>query len=150
MTTLKDFEHYKQKNIVYKIRPDKNKAQNLQNKARIQKTFLQETQKHIPNLDRYNHIIVELTYSSLIKLARSHLYLKGYKTKGEGSHQAQIAFLELEGISKKHMNNLNQLRKIRNKIKYTEKHANHTTTEVITQFKQIYKTLNQNLTQQLT
>ena len=135
---IKDFEWYKKEGIAYEVKPDRKKATWLKKKAGIESEFIERIQSW-QELERFKHILVEVSYSCLMKLVRSLLYVKGYATKGKGSHKAEIAFLDLENVSQATIKNLDTFRKVRNKIKYSGTMVTYTQSEIYQMFRKIYE-----------
>ena len=65
-----------------------------------------------------SHFIVDSSYDILIELIRAKLLKDGYKSSGEGAHEAEVSYLRKLGFEEKDVLFMNDLRYFRNGILY--------------------------------
>ena len=80
--------------------------------------FLQQILDKIGLSDENSNDIIEYCYDIIISLIRAKLYLDGYKSLGEGSHEAEISYLMKLDFSETEVRFIDELRYYRNGIKY--------------------------------
>ena len=118
MSMPKKFREYINEGIIRRIIPDKEKSKYLAEEA--EKSF-RGLSKRIKLMgideDNVNSIIKDI-YDIIMELTRAKLLLKGYKSSGNFSHEAEVSFLSELGFSDGEVLFLNQLRYSRNSIIY--------------------------------
>jgi len=115
---MKEFREFLEKGIIRKQSPNNPRARDLvQESERKEKSLKQILDKIGLTNDNANDII-EYGYDILISLIRSKLYEKGYKSGGEGAHEAEVSFMKELGFSDIETKFMDELRYFRNGIKY--------------------------------
>jgi len=115
MRFLKTFEEFLSSGAVRKITPDKERAKNLFLESEDKFNFFEKVKKSLGEKELVPNFIVETSYDILIELIRAKLFLMGYKTD---SHEAEVAYMRNLKFSDADVNFMNELRYLRNGIKY--------------------------------
>jgi hypothetical protein len=118
MKSYKHFEEFLREGIISKYQPDFSRARFLiKESERKQKSMKQFIEKvGLSNLNA--HDIIENCYDILIGLIRAKLCKDGFKSSGEGAHEAEVAYLRNLQFSEEIVQFMDQLRYFRNGIKY--------------------------------
>jgi hypothetical protein len=82
------------------------------------KAFLRELQSKITLSDENANYFIENSYDILIELIRAKLFIDGFKSSGEGAHEAEVSYLRNLHLSEAEVRFMDQLRYFRNGIKY--------------------------------
>ncbi len=114
MNPLKEFEEYKNAQIVNKINPDVNRAEALIKEAKRREKFISTIKLN----DENANYIIENVYDMIMALVRAKLYSKGLSCSGKGAHEAEVAYTKKLRFSENEIKFLNALRFRRNGILY--------------------------------
>ena len=117
MKHLLDFEEFIKKGIVKKT-SEISRADFLVKESKRKFNSLVQIIEKIGITDLNAHEIIEYCYDIIIYLLRAKLLKQGYSSSGEGSHEAEVAFMRTLGFGEKDVSFMNQLRYFRNGIKY--------------------------------
>src|SRR3989344_3402848 len=118
MRLLKTFEEFLSEGIAGKRTADKARAESLVSEAKERKKFLDELSAKIKVSDENANYFIENCYDALIELIRAKLLKDGYKSSGEGAHEAEVSYLRKLGFEEKDVLFMNDLRYFRNGILY--------------------------------
>lgn len=118
MKPLKQFSEFLEEGIIRKKTPDLVRANSLVNEAEKRKRFLSEMNDKIGVSDENANYFIENVYDTLMELIRAKLLAKGYKSSGEGAHEAEVSFLRNIDFPEPDVRFMNELRYFRNGIKY--------------------------------
>ena len=117
---LKSFEEFLKSGVVRKQSPDLNRARNLVLESQEKFEFFEKVLDSIGRKNLSPNYVVETCYDVLIELVRAKLLSEGYKTD---SHEAEVSYLAVLGFSEGEVTFMNELRYLRNGIKYYGKEA---------------------------
>lgn len=115
---MKTFEEYIKDGTIKKVSKDIDRSHSLKKEALRKLDSLNERIEKIGIRDDNANEYVEQCYDIIMFLIRSILYKEGYKSKGLGSHEAEISYLEKLQIEKKDIMFADKLRYYRNRILY--------------------------------
>ncbi len=115
---MKEFKEFVEKNIIKKQTPNKSRARDLYEESERKYKSLNRIIENIGLLEENANDIIEYCYDILISLIRAKLYLEGFKSSGEGSHEAEISYLLELNFSETETRFMDELRYFRNGIKY--------------------------------
>ena len=115
---MKEFKEFVEKNIIKKQTPNKSRARDLYEESERKYKSLNRIIENIGLLEENANDIIEYCYDILISLIRAKLYLEGFKSSGEGSHEAEISYLLELNFSETKTRFMDELRYFRNGIKY--------------------------------
>lgn len=115
---MKNFEQFVESGIIKKISPDRSKARDLLEESERKERSLKKVISFIHLSEENANDIIEFCYDIVMYLIRAILYLEGFKSFGEGSHEAEISYLKKRGFSEAEINFINEMRFFRNGIKY--------------------------------
>ncbi len=118
MSGLKEFEEYIKSGIVSEVSSDVSRARSLIDESSSRKKFLSEMISKIGISEENANYFIENAYDVLISLLRAKLLLNGYKTRGEGAHEAEVSYMKKLGFSENNVRFMDNLRYHRNGIKY--------------------------------
>lgn len=118
MKGLKLFEEYIKEGITKQIKVDKERAKSLVAESERKITSLKEREEKLGIKDENANDYIEYCYDIIMHLIRAKLYLAGYSTKGQGAHEAEVAYLRIVGFTEKEVQFVNQMRYFRNGILY--------------------------------
>jgi len=134
MRPLRKFEEFLEGDIIKRKTPDISRAKSLIKEAEKRKKFLNEMHKKIKVSDENANYFIENVYDVIIELIRAKLLLEGFKSSGEGSHEAEVSYLRNLRFSESDVRFMNQLRYFRNGIKYYGKHFDKEYAEKVLSF----------------
>lgn len=134
MMLPKEFGYYIKKGVIKKITPDKQKAEFLISQAEISLSGLKERIKLIGIKENNSSSIVKDCYDILMGLTRAKLFLDGYSSSGNFSHEAEISYLKNFDFSENEINFFNELRRNRNSVNYYGKMVDTVYAKKITEF----------------
>jgi len=118
MRPLDQFENYLKQGIVKKQSPNKLRANALLKEIGKSHDSLMEIISKIGiNEVNANHIIKN-AYDIIMELIRSKMHLQGYKSFGQGAHEAEVSYLRELNFPDSEIQFVNQLRYFRNSITY--------------------------------
>ncbi|MBS3066722.1 hypothetical protein J4205_02760 [Candidatus Pacearchaeota archaeon] len=115
---MKEFREFLNKGIIKKQTANKSRANDLIEESERKEKSLKEILNKIGLSNNNSNDILEYCYDILIGLIRAKLYLDGFKSSGEGSHEAEISYLKEIGFSETEAKVMDELRYFRNGIKY--------------------------------
>lgn len=115
---MKSFEEYLSEGIIKKISPDIEIAENLVQESESKRSFLKMLVEKIEIKNNNANNYLEQCYDIIMLLIRAKLYYVGYKSQGQGAHQAEISYLMNLGFSESELIFIDELRYYRNRIKY--------------------------------
>ena len=118
MRRVPTFEECLQKGSLISITPDKQRSQYLYLQAKRKRELLEENIKKIGITTENANDYIEYCYNILMIFIRAHMFEQGYKTQGQGSHEAEVSFAKRIGFRETELDFLNQLRYFRNGILY--------------------------------
>lgn len=118
MIPLRTFEEFVKDAVIFRVTPNRVRANSLIEEAEKRKRFVKELLEKIKITDENANYYVESAYDSIMELLRAKLLIDGYKSHGEGAHEAEIAYLRKLGFSEHDVRFTNDLRYNRNGIKY--------------------------------
>jgi hypothetical protein len=115
MKFLKDFDEFVKLGIVRKQTFDKQRAESLILESKNKLRFFEKLKDKL-GFDELNpNFVVEICYDVLIQKIRAIMLLRGYKSE---SHEAEVSYLRILGVSESDVDFMNNLRYFRNGIKY--------------------------------
>ena len=118
MRLLKSFEEYQKEGIIRRDKADFERAKSMIIESeRKTRSMLLNLEKVGINPDNANDY-AEQSYDIIMFLIRAKLYSEGYVSSGKGSHEAEVAYLRIIGISEKEVSVMNELRYLRNGMLY--------------------------------
>jgi hypothetical protein len=113
---LKTFEEFLKIGAIRKQSPDKERAKSLVYESKEKLEFFNKI-KEIMKIEKMSpNYVVEACYDILIELLRAKLLVDGYNSKS--SHEAEVAYMRNLGFIEKDVDFMNELRYLRNRIKY--------------------------------
>ena len=115
---MKEFREFLNKGIIKKQTANKSRANDLIEESERKEKSLKEILNKIGLSNNNSNDILEYCYDILIGLIRAKLYLDGFKSSGEGSHEAEISYLKEIGFSETEAKVMDELRYFRNGKKY--------------------------------
>jgi len=101
MRSLRNFEEFLESGTVKRRSSDRARAKSLIEEAESRLRFLNELIQKIPVSDENANYFVESVYDVLISLIRARLLIDGFNSSGEGSHEAEVAYMRRMGSRKK-------------------------------------------------
>ena len=136
------FEEYIDQGIMRKGRIDLERARSLIVSSENKIKSLQEKIEKIGVRNDNANDYVEYSYDTLMLIIRAMLFSKGYSASGQGSHEAEIAYLATIGIEDGQVRFIDTLRYYRNGILYYGTHLDaEYANKVIAFTKKMYKHL---------
>jgi hypothetical protein len=109
------FNEYLDKQIVRKVRSYPSRRDALINESLIKYQTIMQMQKALPIDERTAQIYIDQIYDCLLQLIRAKMFFDGYKTL---SHEAEVSYALVLGLSGVDVKLLDELRYIRNGNKY--------------------------------
>lgn len=131
---MRDFSFYVSRRIIHKINPNPSRARDLIEESERKKRSLNVLIKKIGLSEDNSNDVVEYGYDIIISLIRAKLFLVGYKSSGEGAHEAEISYMKDLGFSEAEIKFADELRYFRNGIKYYGKHFKEDYAERVIKF----------------
>jgi len=119
---MRKFDEFLLKGTIRRISPDKSRARSLIEESERKNRSLKQILDKIGLNDENANDIIEYCYDILIGLVRAKLYLDGFKSSGEGAHEAEVSYLSQIGFSSSELRFMDELRYFRNGIKYYGKY----------------------------
>ena len=139
---MKDFEEYIEEGVARKITPDMERSKSLLEESRRKYDSLLTNIEKLGIDDDNANDYVEYCYNIILFLIRSRMLKHGYKTSGEGAHEAEVSFSSKLGSSESEIRFLDQLRYFRNGILYYGKRFDKEYALMVIKFtKKIFKRL---------
>ena len=121
---MKYFKDFINDGVIRKLSPNKSRARDLFEESERKEASLMKIIKLIGLSEENANDIVEYCYDIIIGLIRAKLYLDGFKSSGEGAHEAEISYLQELGFSETEVKFMDEIRYFRNGIKYYGKKLN--------------------------
>ena len=118
MRPLKFFDEFLESGTVIKRIPDAARARSLIDEAEKRRKFLAELLNKIGITDDNANYFIENSYDMLLELLRAKLLIDGFYASGEGSHEAEVAYMRNLKFEEKDVRFMNDLRYYRNGILY--------------------------------
>ncbi|MEK6882129.1 MAG: hypothetical protein AABY22_21105 [Nanoarchaeota archaeon] len=118
MKILMRFEEFVSKGVVFKRTPENSRALFLFNESQRKYGSLNQILDKIGINELNAHEIIEYGYDILVYLLRSKLFSEGFSSTGEGAHEVEVSYMRNLGFSENDVLFMNQLRYLRNGIKY--------------------------------
>jgi hypothetical protein len=118
MRLPKEFEYYVRKGIIRRLTPDRPRAEFLRKEAETSFEGLKERIKVMGINSRNTNSIIKDCYDIIMELVRAKLFLGGYSSSGNYSHEAEVSYLGKLGFSDNEIFFLNELRYFRNSVTY--------------------------------
>ena len=142
MRIVKLFEEFIKEEIVKKVSPDNQRAENLFLESERKYHLLQKTIENT-RIDNNNaNDYVEYCYNIVMFLITAKMLKQGYTSSGQGAHEAEVAFARNLDFNESEVQLLDQLRYFRNGIIYYGKRFDKEYAEQIIRFtKKIYNNL---------
>jgi len=134
---LKSFDEYVQLGTIKKQAKDASRAKSLIKEAERAFISINEILEKIGINDNNSNIIIKDSYDIIMQLIRAKLFLNGFKSVGEGSHEAEISYLKELKFKDTEIQFLNQLRYFRNGIAYYGKSFDKEYAEKVVKFLEI-------------
>lgn len=131
---MKNFEDFVNLGIIKRIFPNKSKARDLFQESERKEASLAKVLRLIGLSDENANDIVEYCYDILLYMIRAKLYLEGFKSSGEGAHEAEVSYLAELGFSERDTNFMDKTRYFRNGIKYYGKRLSKEYAEKVVSF----------------
>ncbi|MDD5417681.1 MAG: hypothetical protein PHW96_02215 [Candidatus Nanoarchaeia archaeon] len=118
MKPLKEFKEYLENGTAKRISPNNERAKSLISESERKIHSLKERIEKIGVKDTNANDYVEYCYDIIMLLIRAKMYKEGVTTAGQGSHEAEVAYLGMLGFDEKETRFMNELRYYRNGILY--------------------------------
>ncbi len=134
MRYLKPFEEFIKDGVIKKVAVDKERAKSLILESERKTNSLDENLEKIGIKDENANDYVEYCYDIIMFLIRARLYSKGYASRGQGAHEAEVSFAREMGCNENDVQFLNQLRYFRNGILYYGKRLDKEYAEKVLEF----------------
>jgi hypothetical protein len=118
MKAIRNFEEFIKEKIVKEQLPDKSRADFLIKEAKTSYALLKKKIKLLKISDETANDIVKSCYDILMELIRAKMLIEGYNATGQGSHEAEVAYMRILGFDEKDVQFADQLRFFRNGMLY--------------------------------
>ena len=115
---MRDFEDFIKQGIVKIRSPNKSLANDLIQESERKYNSLMNLINKIGISDENANDVIESSYDIFLYLIRAKLFIEGFKSSGEGAHEAEISYLTKIGFSENEIKVMDELRYFRNRIKY--------------------------------
>jgi len=115
---LKNFDEFIKEGIVKKQSPNKPRAVSLLKESENSYKVLGEFVRKLGLNDTNANNIIKSAYDIIMELVRAKMLLNGLNSSGQGSHEAEVAYLRELRFSETEIYFANQLRYFRNGITY--------------------------------
>jgi hypothetical protein len=119
---IKKFEEYFEEQIVKKQSVDKSRALNIKKESEKTEIFLKQIITKLGINNENANAIIKLVYDIILENIRSKMFLQGYVSSGQGSHEAEVSYLRILNFNERDVQFCDQLRFFRNGIVYYGKH----------------------------
>ena len=134
MKVLLAFEEFVKRGVIVKRTPEISMANSLVKESDRKLKSLVQIIKEIGMTELNAHDIIEYCYDIIIYIIRAKLYERGFSSSGEGSHEAEVSFMRNLKFSENDVLFMNELRYLRNGIKYYGKVLNKEYAEQVFSF----------------
>ena len=118
MIPLRNFEEFMNDLTVKRQRQDIPRAKSLVRESEARKNFMKEMSEKIELSDKTANYYIENAYDAIMELIRAKMLVDGFKSSGYNAHEAEISYLRNLNFSEAEIRFANELRYIRNQIKY--------------------------------
>lgn len=118
MRLPKEFEYYLKKGVIRKSSIDKSRAEFLIKESEVSLEGLRERIKIMGIDEKNTNSIIKDCYDIIIEKIRAKLFLDGYSSSGNYSHEGEISYLKELGFKENEISFLNGLRYYRNSVTY--------------------------------
>ncbi len=118
MKPLRDFKEYVRSRVVETRPTNTERVHSLEAESAHRAAYVDSVCKNLGINESTANYIIESCYDTLIALARARLIEANYYARGEGAHEAEVAFLRTIDVPESDINFLNELRYRRNRILY--------------------------------
>jgi hypothetical protein len=115
---MKEFSFYVEKRIIQRVNPNMSRARDLIEESERKRRSLSQLLNKIGLSDDNSNDIIEYCYDIIISLVRAKIFSAGYKSSGEGAHEAEVSYMKTLGFSEAEAKFMDDLRYFRNGIKY--------------------------------
>ena len=148
---LKQFEEYIQEKVAYRITKNNERAKSLALESARKLRAVSERLEKIGIKNENANDYIESCYDIIMHLIRAKLYIDGYVTKGQGAHEAEVAYLRILAFAEEDVRFADQMRFFRNRILYYGETLDHEYAEKVVAFiKKIYPLLQEIVTKATT
>jgi hypothetical protein len=137
---MKEFNEFVKRGIIKKQEPNKTRAKDLIEESERKNKSLSLIIEKIGVIKENANDIIEYCYDIILSLLRAKLLLEGFSSSGAHAHEAEISYLKSLGFLEADIESIDELRYIRNRIKYYGKRNNLEYAEKILKLKD--KTIN--------
>jgi len=134
MRIVKLFEEFIKEQIVKKISPDNQRAENLSLESERKYYLLQKTIETMGIDDNNANDYIEYCYNIVLFLIRAKMLKQGYTSSGQGAHEAEVAFTRNIDFKESEVQFLEQLRYFRNGVLYYGKRFDKEYAEKVIEF----------------
>jgi hypothetical protein len=134
MRIVKLFEEFIKEQIVKKISPDNQRAENLSLESERKYYLLQKTIETMGIDDNNANDYIEYCYNIVLFLIRAKMLKQGYTSSGQGAHEAEVAFTRNLDFKESEVQFLEQLRYFRNGVLYYGKRFDKEYAEKVIEF----------------
>lgn len=142
MKLPRDFEDYLGTGVIRKIKKDNQKAEFLVKESEASFRGLTKRLNQMGVEEDTVNSIIKDCYDILMELIRAKLFLDGYSSSGNFSHEAEISYLKKLNFDENKIRFFNELRYNRNSINYYGKILDKEYAEKVINFtKKIYPIL---------
>ncbi len=134
MNPMWQFEEYVKSGIVKTQAPDFSRANALKRDAEQTLQFLKSIIEKIGITEQNATTIIKMSYDLLMDMIRAKMLQKGFHARGEGAHEATVAYLRVLQYREQDVQFADQMRKARHWIMYYGKHYDAGYAEKAVQF----------------
>ena len=121
---MKEFDEFIRKGIIRKQEPNKSRARDLIEESNRKNKSLSLIIEKIGISEENANDIIEYCYDIIISLIRAKILLDGFFSSGSYAHEAEISYLRKLKFLETEIEAIDELRYIRNGIKYYGKRQN--------------------------
>jgi len=142
MNLPKEFNYFINAGIIRKIKPDFQKSEFLVEES--DRTFRGLNKRlNLMGIDKDNaNSIIKDCYDLMMELIKAKLFLDGYSSSGNFSHEAEVSYLKELNFSENEISFMNELRRNRNSINYYGKLFDEEYADKVVNFaKKVYPSL---------
>lgn len=118
MKLLINFEEFIKLGAIVRRTPENSRAMFLYKESEIKYKSMNQVLDKVGLNQLNSHEIIEYCYDIIIYLIRAKLCIDGFNSTGEGAHEAEISYMRNLNFSENEVIFMNQLRYLRNGIKY--------------------------------
>ncbi len=118
MIPLRNFEEFLNDLTVKRQRQDISRARSLVQESEARKSFIKEMSEKMELSHKTANYYIENAYDAIMELIRAKMLIDGFKSSGYNAHEAEVSYLRNLGFSEAEVRFANEIRYIRNQIKY--------------------------------